>query len=429
MEAQAAEIRLLKARLEALEAKAAGAASPAAPPVVQLPVETAQTAKPTSPNVTVNWEPTPEFVSADGRFRFKPRGRAYFDGSWTGGSEHADRNISGTEARALWMGFEGQIDRFNYILSVDVANGEAAIRSAYIAWRSRTPVGEVEITLGNRLNEKGLEGSSSSEGTPFMERNAVALAVSPQKGLYSLGVGAKLFGDGWHLAAQVAGDDINNNPGTSRDTVTTMVRGHWNPVRTETGAVHLAAWSFHEAFSGGVARANRNSYWGGGHFNDNLMTPMGGLDDPSESIAWGLELGATSGPGWAFAEYGRRRIEARPISGAVEAWTLSAGWSLTGDRPGYSRRAGTWVRTAPDRPLSEGGIGAVELVGRLQRLDNTDIPLGGRGEEVTLGVNWKLEEWLRLMLDATLWRTETPAGAYAGKDAGQALNGRLQVSF
>lgn len=431
VEAQSAEIRLLKSRLEALEAKAAAPPAPVsvAPPVAELPVRAAQAAKPARPPGDVRWSGTPEFASADGRFRFKPRGRLYVDGSWTGGSDHAARNISGTEVRALWMGFEGQVDRFNYILTADFANNEAAIRSAYIAWRHPIPAGDLEITLGNRLSEKSLEGSSSSEGAPFMERNAVALAISPQKGLYGMGVTAKVFGDGWHVAGQVAGDDINNNPGTTRDTITTMVRAHWNPVRTEAATLHLAAWGFHEAFSSGVTRVTRNTYWSGGHFNDNLLVPMGGVDDPSRSLAWGVELGALSGPAWVFAEYGERRVDGQPVSATVNAWNLSVGWSLTGDRPSYATRSGTWVRTRPRHPLSEGGVGAVELAGRIQRLDNADVPGGGVGEEVTLGLNWKPEEWLRFMLDASLWRTVNTTGTYAGKDTGQAVNGRLQLSF
>ncbi|PZQ58346.1 MAG: porin [Phenylobacterium zucineum] len=431
VEAQSAEIRLLKQRLEALEAKAAvpAPAVAAAPPVAELPVRTAQAPKAPPPAASVRWSGTPDFVSADGRFRFKPRGRLYADASWTGGSEHAARNVSGTEMRALWMGFEGQIDKFNYILTADFANNEAAIRSAYIAWRDRTPAGDLEITLGNRLSERSLEGSSSSEGSPFMERNAVALAISPLKGLYGLGVTAKLFGDGWHVAAQVAGDDINNNPGTARDTVTTMVRAHWNPVRGDAGTLHVAAWGFHEAFSSGVTRLTRSTYWSGDHFNDSLLVPMGAIDDPSQAVGWGLELGGLSGPFWAFAEYGERRIDGRPVSATVSSWNVSAGWVLTDDRPSYATRSGTWVRTRPREPFSEGGIGAVELVGRVQRLDNTDVPLGGVGEEVSLGLNWKPEEWLRLMLNASLWRTENTTGAYAGKDTGQAVNTRLQVSF
>lgn len=375
----------------------------------------------------VRWSPAPEFVSADGRFRFKPRGRLYFDSSWTGGSEAAARNVSGTEVRALWLGFEGRMDRFDYALTADLANDEVAIRNAYIAWRGRTAAGEAEITLGNRLGEKGLEGSSSSEAAPFMERNAVALAIAPLKGLYGLGVTGKVFGDGWHMAGQVAGNDINN-PGTTRDTVTTLVRAHWNPARSETGTAHLGVWGFHEAFSSGVTRLTRNTLWAG-HFNANLSIPLGVVEGPEDAVGWGVELGRVSGPGWAFAEYGERRIAGRLRPIRVSAWTVSAGWQLTGEQPAYAGRSGTWVRLRPDQPLSQGGMGALEVVGRLQRVDNTDAPLGGVGEEAAVGLNWKPEEWVRLMLNASLWRTDSPAGAYAGKDGGRSVNGRLQLSF
>jgi len=418
VDSQAAEIRLLKARLETLEGRVAASSAAQAPP--------APTSAGPAPAI-VRWSPAPEFVSADGRFRFKPRARVYLDTSWTGGSDHPARNISGTELRALWLGFEGQADAFSYALTADLANDEVTVRNAYVAWRDRTPAGEVEVTVGNRLTERTVEGSGSSEGAPFMERNVVAVALSPLKGLYGLGLTGKVFGDGWHVAAQIAGDDINN-PGTTRDTVTSTVRAHWNPVRTDAATVHLGAWAFHEAFSSGVTRLTRNTSLAG-HFNDNLTVALGTIDSPSEAVAWGLEAGGISGPAWAFAEYGERRVQGRPISAAVNAWSASAGWYLTGERPGYAARTGAWGRVRPNRPLSEGGPGAMEVAVRVQRLDNTDAPSGGLGKEVALGLNWKPEEWMRLMLDASLWRVEGPAGAYAGKDRGQAVNGRLQLSF
>lgn len=416
-------------RPQAREAGATDPAELAAPFIDRSPLQLMAASAPEPSPLAIRWSGVPELSSADGSFRLRPRGRIYIDSSWTGGSEHRARNISGSEVRALWMGFEGQLNKFSYILTADFTNNEAAIRSAYVAWRGRTAAGEIELTLGNRLSEKGLEGSSSSEGAPFLERNAVALAISPQKGLYGMGLTAKLFGEGWHVAAQVAGDDINNKPDTSRETITTMARAHWNPVRGEAGAAHLGLWGFHEAFPSDVPRVTRNTFWGGAHFNDRLLVPMGGLDAPSEARAWGVELGGVGRRSWAFAEYGRRRIEARPLSATIEAWTVSAGWSLSGERPGYSPRGGAWVRARPERPLSEGGLGAVDLVARIQRLDNTDVASGGLGEEVTLGVNWKLEAWLRLMLDASLWRTRNVAGPYPGTDSGQTVNGRLQLSF
>ena len=77
--------------------------------------------------------------------------------------------------------------------------------------------------VGNRLTERTMEGSGSSETAPFLERNVVATAILPLKGSYGMGVTSRLYGRNWHVAAQVAGDDIND-PGVTRDTVTTSLR-------------------------------------------------------------------------------------------------------------------------------------------------------------------------------------------------------------
>lgn len=430
IQAQAEEIRLLKARLEALEARAAGEPRPVAQmPVAQPPVVAVAAAPPPAkPATTINWDPAvPELVSPDGGARFKLKGRLLVDVSSTNGSRYAARNITGSEARGLWVGFEGAKGPFAYQVQVDLADNDVSVKSAYLAWRGRVPVGEVEITVGNRLSERSLDGSSSSETTPFLERNAVASAITPLKGFYGMGLTGKLFGEGWHLAAQVAGDDVNN-PGDARDTVTTMVRGHWNPPVGEAATVHLAAWGFHEAFSSGVTSLSRNTFWAG-HFNDNLQVSLGTLAAPDTAIGYGGELGLVRGPLWSFAEYGEREIRLPAREVLVSAWSLSAGWFVTGEGAPYARRTGAFTRMRPAHPLSRGGWGSVELVGRLEGLDNSDAPFGGTGEALTLGVNWRLEEWLRLMLNASRWKTDNSAGAFVGPDDGQAVTGRMQLTF
>lgn len=221
---------------------------------------------------SVGWNGVvPEFRSADGGFRLRPRARLQFDGSFTTDSAFPARNRAGTEVRSLLVGVEGTLDSASYALNVDFANHQSNIRNAYLAWRGRVPVGEWELILGNRLTERSLEGSSSSEAVPFLERSVVAQAMVPLKGSYGLGVMTRLYGANWHLAAQVAGDDINN-PEVTRDTVTTSIRAHWNPVNSGTRLVHVGGWAFHEDFSDGVTRLGRNTFWGGQYFNAALRS-------------------------------------------------------------------------------------------------------------------------------------------------------------
>ena len=102
---------------------------------------------------------------------------------------------------------------------------------------------------------------------------------------------------------------------------------------------------------------------------------------------------------------------------------------ITGEKPAYSSRGGTFVKIGPRSPVSKGGPGAWEVAVRYQTLDNTDAPLGGKGQEAEVGVNWRLEDWLRLMVNLSHWEVTHRAGKYAGVDDGDSLAGRLQIAF
>lgn len=368
-----------------------------------------------------------QYVSPDGRFQIRPKARFFLDGVSTSGSDDAARNASDHDIRILYFGVEGAIDRLAFILTADFAGDEPALRSAYLSWTEPTPAGEVEITLGNRLTERGLEGSSSSEGLPFIERNMVAGALAPQKGLYGMGLTAKLFGDTWHIAGQVAGDDVNR-PELTEGAVTTTVRGHWNPVSAPEGALHLGAWGYQEDFTSDLTRLSRNTNWVS-PVNDRIQVALGTLAEPRRARGLGGEIGAVRGPAWAFLEFGERRIETAALAADVQAWTLSAGWVLTGEPATYSPRAGTFVRRSPGAPLSHGGLGSLEVTCRVQRLDNSDAPFGGTGDDMTVGLNWRMESWARLMVNASHWKVESRAPAAPRRDAGDAVLARLLIAF
>lgn len=384
-------------------------------------------AAPAAADVDFHWDGR-QFVGGDGAFSVRPKGRILLDASTTDGSDHELRNVRGEELRALRLGVDGLVgEHLFYTVEGDFAGDEPILRSTYLAWRDRWAGHDVELTLGNRLSERGLDGSSSSDGTPFLERNSVALAVSPLKGFYGWGAIGKVFGDGWHVAAQVAGDDPGN-VGVARDVTSYLVRAHWNPVRLRSGSAHLGAWGFYEDYPADLASVSKNTAWAG-HINSAVQVPLGVLAEPTSGGGYGLEAGGASGPFWSYLEVARREVRTRRDDVHADAMSFSAGWMITGEASAYSGRNGTFVKIGPRAPLSKGGIGGWEVALRYQTLDNSDAPLGGRGHETELGVNWRLEDWMRLMVNLSHWQVRHPAGRYAGVDGGDTLAGRLQINF
>ena len=79
--------------------------------------------------------------------------------------------------------------------------------------------------------------------------------------------------------------------------------------------------------------------------------------------------------------------------------------------------------------MQEGGVGAFELAARYDRYDFLDAARGGEGTAWTLGVNWYLNNWSRLMLNYVHWKTDNKVGNAQGPDSGNTMGVRAQVSF
>jgi phosphate-selective porin OprO/OprP len=442
---QQAKIDALEQRLSAVEAKAA---APAVPAETQEAVQASAQAVETHTAeiqavqaqilqlqdgqqgaVKVKWtDGGPEFTSGDGFFTFHPRGRVQIDASTTRGSNFDARNISGTEAASLRLGAEGSMGKLGYKVEADFADEVVSIKEAYLSYDSTLFGHKTEYYLGNKLNDRTIDGSTSGVSLPFMERSVVANVVAPQKGFFGLGVMTKVYGDSWHASVSLTGGPISQ-AGTDRSPLTLAGRAHWNPVKTKDGFVHLGVWGFSEDLAPTTATINKTSYIGPG-FNDNLKVSASSLANPEHDNGYGYELGGAKGSFWAFAEYGVRDISLQVGPNVKQkAASVYAGYLLTGERPGFSTRSGIWSGVHVTRPFTAGGPGAFEVTSRYDKIDFTDVANGGEGDAVTVGLNWYLNDWARLMTNYVHWTTENKVGSFKGKDTGDSLSLRGEVAF
>ncbi|MDQ1120015.1 MULTISPECIES: porin [Pseudoxanthomonas] len=436
VQAQALKIEQLEARLKAVEgggstSTAAAAPAPAAAdPALEARVAKVEAAQAKAPKVS--WSKgAPQFSNADGSFTFRPRGRLFVDASSTGGSDFADRNISGTEIRSVRLGAEGSYGRLGYVVEGDFADNEVAWKSVYASVDHRLFGTQAELSIGNRLNDRGLDGSSSTTNTPFADRNVVGTLILPQRGLFGVGLTERVFGQGWHASLSVAGNDLNN-AGEDNDSLTVAARAHWNPLLSEAATVHLGAWAFHEDIPAGATGVLRSSAISG-HFNDLVKIAPGALAGAERGTAYGVEAAGFFGSGWVSGEWGTRRIGGVGSAGRYDvdhsAWTVSGGVFLFGASPAYTAKSGTWGKVKVQDPVTSGGRGAWELRARYEDVDYDELPTGGTGHAWTVGTNWYLNDYARVMLDAVFWQTDNRSGAYRGQDEGYTFNTRFQVAF
>jgi phosphate-selective porin OprO/OprP len=128
----------------------------------------------------------------------------------------------------------------------------------------------------------------------------------------------------------------------------------------------------------------------------------------------GLETRWRTGPASFTAEYMRvtderlgQSVEDTPLSPLrAVGWYASGTWAITGERKSDGLES-------PRRPLLKGGVGAVELALRLERLTfdslatgglpstsyRADVVLGNSNRAVTVGANWYPNRWIKIQFN------------------------------
>lgn len=126
-------------------------------------------------------------------------------------------------------------------------------------------------------------------------------------------------------------------------------------------------------------------------------------------------------------EWTAARLNAPAVSGTATGGYAYATYFLTGERRGYDRTTGVFGRVIPQNPIDEGGFGAIEVGGRFDYLDLTDLgPVAGAQWGLTGVVNAYLTK--RITLTADYSRTKAVAGVDDGLRS-DALTFRFQFVY
>jgi len=95
-----------------------------------------------------------------------------------------------------------------------------------------------------------------------------------------------------------------------------------------------------------------------------------------------------------------------------------ASWFLTNDSRNYTAGSGIYATVEPREPVFKGGKGALELAARVSWVDLTDQDItGGEESNVSLGLNWYLNEQIRVMTNLIkVLNVDRPGNEYDGED-------------
>ncbi|MDX1461379.1 MAG: OprO/OprP family phosphate-selective porin [Xanthomonadales bacterium] len=322
----------------------------------------------------VAWE------SDDERFSVRLGGR--YQGDYAHFSEDALDHRDGYETRRLRLYLSGTVfGSWDYKAQYDFA-GDGEWKDLYLAYNA---LPDSYVQIGQIFEMVGLEGFTSSKNLTFIERS-LPVAFVPDR---AVGVSATHWTKHWMFAAGLYGSNLRD---TSDDGRGASARIAWS-TQDESQTLHLGMSLARRDPDGDRHRVRTRPE---SHVTDTRLIDTGTLTNVDRYDTRGIEFAWVRGPLSVQHEYMQQRIS-RDGSADVDldSWYLYGAYFLTGESRNYSQKWGIFSGITP-----RAGHGALELGLRYSRMDLNDPGVrGGKMENWTLGLNWYLNENLKLVLN------------------------------
>jgi len=319
----------------------------------------------------------------------------------------------GAEFRRARMFLKGEAFHVvDYKIQFDFADSDAAFKDVYITVKELPLLQHVRV--GHFKEPFGLEQMTSARFITFMERSLSdegAIVPARNIGLMAFGNWAD---DNGYWAIGCFKDQCDDDPAQFEDSADTAMACTmrltflpWYDEATEgRGLLHAGiAYSYRDAQDDQVQfRARPEAHLGEYVVNTGAIT---GVD---HYHLLGLETALVYGPFSAQAEYYKTWLD-RPGAADLEFQGMYVYFSyfLTGEHRPYKRSTGAFDRVKPYENFfrvrdSDGGVhtglGAWEVAYRYSYLDLADGNItGGMASDHTVGVNWYLNPYTRLMFN------------------------------
>ena len=382
---------------------------------------------------TPTWKGGPQYDDKEAGFSFKPRGAIQMDAGYVGFPN--GKNLNGTvgglnynnlgwnsRARRLLIGADGTLPGgFRYSAEFNFAQGTVDYEDIFIAYDlKKFPL---TIQIGNIYPFSSLETMTSSKFTSFMERASITDAFGFNR---RLGVGLTFSDkktDSWIFQAGLFNQPINDATNFNRTGYELAVRGVYSPMLGNT-RLHVGA-SYHYRANNRDSQQDRLRARPLTQITDQRFIDTGAIASDHDQYA-GLELAAVRKGIHFAAEAQKIWVNAYApgttfgpnngtgggtfYNGNPSFWGGYAelGYYFTGETRGY--KGGRFDRTKVLHPVTDGGLGALQLNGRVDvvelrdRVDNSSPSLaapfyinGGKQVGYQLSLIWNPTDYIRFM--------------------------------
>jgi phosphate-selective porin OprO/OprP len=328
--------------------------------------------------------------------------------------------MNGFGFRRVRLGAQGTVgDSASWVSEVELAGGTVRLRDVFVGLDALPGVRQVRV--GNFREPYSLEGMTSSNFLTFLERSPQNV-LSPAR---NWGVCAYWWPDGERvlLSLGVFRDGTSNGQSLGDgDNWAYTARLTGLPVYAPDGEVfrlvHVGGAFTQRVPPNGVINFTPRTGSNLLTVDDNPGSPfLPSLNIPAGSYqGYNLQAAAVRGPLSVQAEWSAAAVQAAGGGIFVYGAYVAGSYFLTGEHRGYNRTRGSFDQVDVLRPLirsqtdPRSGFGAVELTARFSYLnfnspnlppDTNGAPAGTLLYEMTLGTNWYLNSFTRVMFNYT----------------------------
>lgn len=378
-------------------------------------------------DTTTAWKGAPQWTNDT--LTFKVRGRVYEDYVYQKVDRQTgvDFDASNTRLRTARIGVEGTWNAnwaYKAEATLSSTGGTTQWEDLILEYK---PNDNLSIMAGN-FKTVSFENIASSRYTTFMERG-------PFNDVLDIGrvmnIQVKANGENWTASVAVSGDSVNAADPAQGATGGSEVLGvngrvTWVPINDDERKLHVGAWARardRQDQANFTYQARNNTNYGARYVSSGAV----GVSDRMV----GLEGIFIQGPFSVQGEWARADVDRLAnLTSDFTTYYVAASWFVTGEMKNLDVKKGEWGRTKILNPMTSGGLGALELAARYDKIDLTDFNVPATAGEYTawtLGATWYPHPYVRFMANYTKSQNDNRAvGADVDVDT---LQFRAQFDF
>ncbi|OAI20900.1 porin [Methylomonas lenta] len=368
-----------------------------------------------------------QFETADKDFKFRLGGRIHTDATFSGGDHdlvNAKGNTvgadDGTEIRRARMEMLGTFYQdWDFKSQFDFADNKVAVKDLFVQYSG---LKDLEITAGQQKQAFSRELQESSNDMLFMERSLMNALNEPTVDR-AIGLDVGSFQKDWTAQVGVFGDTVtpNNTNNIGQEGWAISSRATYAPINEKTKVIHLGvAGNYRDPSANGEVNGhNLQLRSETTHMSNLYLIDTGAISNVSSIKMAGLEATGLYGPFTVGGEYTHMWLDRENGSQNAEfdGWYTEAAWTITGESRKYKK--GKFYKVEPKNNFSfkNGTWGAWELATRYSQADlNSGIIHGGEMSNITVALNWYLNDNIRFMADYNKFfsLTNTPITTVGG---------------